>query len=251
MDAGYSPEERKKEVTAATVEPEGKHELSKRSTEDDEVESYENPGDEVDDDEDDEDDDNEDSASDILPPPPRDFDDDTYGFSTDGTFASRAKSSKNATPDAPSGATLERVLSLPKSPPKSPPPSPPPLPDTPATITTIASLTSGKNVVDATRPTDYKTKINQRLSRSLVTHFDYHRDASQRRSPDLVPLKKKYQTFRKKLRTLISAMKEYKTTMAQMQSARNKVSNGGSSSTNAQWFVRVCVPVLTCPPVFP
>ena len=66
----------------------------------------------------------------------------------------------------------------------------------------------------------FKTNINSRLSHA-VRRVDF---AELWRSPDLVPLTRKYQVFRKQLRHLIASIKAYKKTTEQMEEARSKVS---------------------------
>lgn len=77
------------------------------------------------------------------------------------------------------------------------------------TLTTITPISSNS-----------KTKIDRRLIQALDDA-----DFSQtQRSPDLVPLTRNYQAFRKQLRALIVSIKAYRKTMEQMESARSKVS---------------------------
>ena len=65
-----------------------------------------------------------------------------------------------------------------------------------------------------------KTKIHERLALALSEH----QFSQQKRSPDLVPLTRNYQSFRKQLRSLIAAIKAYKKALDQADLARSKVS---------------------------
>lgn len=65
-----------------------------------------------------------------------------------------------------------------------------------------------------------KTKIHERL----VLALSKHEFSGQKRSPDLVPLTRNYQLFRKQLRSLIAAIKAYKKATDQAELARSKVS---------------------------
>lgn len=107
------------------------------------------------------------------------------------------------------------------------PSSPPPLPHK----STGATHTSGEDVptspMSPSNKTSYKTKIDQRLTQALDRQDDF---ATLRRSPDLIPLAKQYQDFRKQLRTLIATMKRYQETTQKMHLARKQVRNN-----NAWW----------------
>jgi hypothetical protein len=70
-----------------------------------------------------------------------------------------------------------------------------------------------------TRNPKFKTKIDSRLTHAL-SGVDF---SDQRRSPDLVPLTRNYQVFRKELRSLIASIKAYKKTTKQMEEAQSKV----------------------------
>lgn len=81
-----------------------------------------------------------------------------------------------------------------------------------------------------------RTKIHERLALELSKH----QFSGQRRSPDLVPLTRNYQSFRKQLRSLIAAIKSYKKAMDQAELARSKLFQeyeGMSSSTPLSEYV--------------
>ena len=62
------------------------------------------------------------------------------------------------------------------------------------------------------------TDVADRLRTAVAAH-----KATQNRSPDLVPLTQNFETFRKKLRSTIQAIKKYKEHSIWLQDARLKV----------------------------